>query len=156
MKQTLILMLLAALVGGCAVVGHGRSTAHNGTVKDGQLLLLRKGNAIAALSFTRQQHGNPDVAEFNWVYRDDGGTLLDPALPEVQSGHSTTVQSRVEIKSLHMGWSYASSGRGYVYYDFFPRGQSLGDAWAISVTDLQFKDLPLDAKAQGLHWQQKP
>lgn len=132
------------------------SAAHRRPVKNGRLVLARKDGAIAAFAFTKQEYGNPDVAAFDWVLRDDGGTRLDPSDPSVRGGHGVTTRSRVAIGNLDIEWSYRGRTTGWVYYEYLAHEVPPVDALELCVTNLPLKDLPIDAGDPRFPWRAKP
>ncbi len=116
------------------------------TVRSDQVVLLRSGPSVAAFVLTKQSKGRPDVAEYSWVFREEG-TLLDPEDGSVKSGKSKTSDSIVEIGNMKVAWSYGAPLSGYLYHS-----AEDGDDLEICVTELGLEDLPVDTTDPKFVW----
>ncbi len=119
-------------------------------------MLARKGDAVVAFAFTKQEYGHPDVAEFDYLFRDDGGRVLDPSHTSVRSGHGTTRESCVAVGDLEIEWSYRSPTTGWVYFEHLPHEMPAADALELCVTHLGLMNVPVDTGSARFKWRMKP
>lgn len=119
-------------------------------------MLARKGRAVVAFAITKCAHGNPDIAEFDYMSRADGGTVLDPSHPAVRHGHGVTTDSCVVVDDLAVEWSYRSRTTGWVYFEHVAQEIPAADSLELCVTHLGFIDLPIDTGSPSFKWRMKP
>jgi hypothetical protein len=115
-----------------------------GPIRDGTVVLVRKGQVYGAFMIERQRQ-RPEEASYVWAYGADGRRPLDAADPEAtrSSSPATTVdrhgERRVEFGPFSVEWSAgpSSSGWGWLYYPRAPGDPLTEDDVAICVTDAE-------------------
>ena len=95
----------------------GASSGLQDTVKDGTIVLVKRAAEIAAI-VVRRQTSSPERVTFDWAYRNDGGTVLDPADPAVATG-TVVGAAAFDFRGIRVDWSIAGDAAGWIYY---PRG----------------------------------
>lgn len=111
----------------------GASSGLGHMLRDDTVVLLRRGDAVAAVRL-RAQSIAPDTVESDWVLREDGGTQLDPSDPAVRSGSGKDGRW-IRAGSIHVEWSGASGGTGCLYYAVAPGGVVRATDVRLCVTD---------------------
>ncbi len=109
-------------------------------VEDGQVVLMRKGEAYCAFRLREQRREEENdsrrKAEVEWVYRDDGES-------ELFGEGVTSGEHKIEGRRLHIGfgpfsvrWSFRSTGMGYIYYpDQHSERVGESDRQYVAITD---------------------
>jgi len=96
----------------------GLSAGIEPPVKDGEIVLLKKGNAIGVV-IPRKQTTQPERISYDWCYRTDGGgTFHAQEGGKFRSGHVAQAK-RVRFGPFSVSWSGHDDGSGYLYYDRF-------------------------------------
>ncbi len=111
----------------------GVSAAVKPPVEDGEVVLLARGNAIAAVILT-QQTLEPERVSYDWFYRTDGGsTFRVQDAGRFLSGQVSDA-TKIGFGPFSLGWSGHSDGSGYLYYEHFPGYPIAKDDTRICVT----------------------
>lgn len=117
--------------------GKGISSAVDGPVSDGRVILVRLGNSYGAFILTNQTM-NPGRTDFIWYFRSDGKGILDSQEPAVTQGKGSG--SKIRFGPFDVAWSSESNGRGYIYYKHFPGDVVDASSLRICVTGLEGVD----------------
>ena len=97
-------------------------------VPNGVVVLVRKGDTYGAFILRRQTlpiiHSEKNVqmesVEYQWCYRSDGNSILDPDCESTKSGRGSG--RKIEFGPFGIKWSIANKGLGYLYYGNIPYG----------------------------------
>lgn len=141
LRTVLAACIVLVLLAGCGVTRNmSRGTPR--PLADGTVLLLRQGNAYGALVLDRQRE-RPEQVSFTWLYREDGGSVLDANDPNVHSGQDTSNQA--SIPEMRFGpfvvpWSVAADGSGYIYYSRLAHDPAQAGELEIAITSLASPD----------------
>ena len=113
------------------------SLGHPEPISDGTIILVKKGDIYGAFKLYDQK-SSPESASFKWWYRKDGkGKFIDEAKAkrgdsktQLKSGKSYTIN----FGPFNIAWSIASTGKGYVYYNFKQKEKISQNALSICIT----------------------
>jgi hypothetical protein len=101
--------------GELARLGTGRAFL----IHEGEVLLLREGNAFGAF-IPKSQRRAAEVVEYYWYYRTDGKGTFDAKDPAVKHGTGISTQPTTDINvkfgPFAFQWSGCDPGWGWVYY----------------------------------------
>lgn len=98
---------------------NGVSAAVEPPIRDGEIVLLMKGQTAGALIPTKQTT-TPERISYDWYYRTDGGGTFRPADErKYRSGHTRDAKN-ISFGPFSVGWSGHDEGSGYFYYEHFP------------------------------------
>lgn len=116
--RCLIFLIAVVLVGaGCKDPRRGQSNANETPVPDGQIILLKRKNEVAAFVL-RNQQASPEQTDFQWYYRSDGkGTFTSD--PAVTNGYVSNA-TRVAFTTFGVDWSINQTGVGWIYFSQSP------------------------------------
>lgn len=103
---------------GCGDPNRGQSAANEDPVKDGQIVMVRRGNELGAFTLSNQRH-KPDLTDYSWYYRSDGKGYLSDDDPAVTTGFVSNATA-VSFMSFSVDWSYNTRGKGWVYFSALP------------------------------------
>ncbi|MFN7141819.1 MAG: hypothetical protein ACK4UN_21065 [Limisphaerales bacterium] len=126
------LLVILLWVTGCKDVNQGQSSANETPVSDGQIVLLKRTNEIAAF-ILKNQRPRPEETDFTWFYRSDGNGTFAPGDPAVTSGTATNATA-VSFSTFSVGWSIHTDGMGWVYFSTLPTEFSKTADFAMCVT----------------------
>jgi hypothetical protein len=106
-------------------------------VYDGQVVLLRKGDAFGAFVPLKQSGHGGGTIEFEWYYRTDASGELDEGSPAVHSGRGIVSGSSPDavFGPFTLQWSYSTAGWGWLYYDRGSRETVQPDDLRICLTE---------------------
>lgn len=112
----------------------GISSAYPDPIRDGTLILVKKGDTVGAFILSEQTL-EPEKTKYHWWYRDDGSGELDIGLEEVTSGTdilnvSPTSSNSISFGPFRIAWSGNAVGKGYIYYKYSP-------GWRVSPSELR-------------------
>ncbi len=99
---------------GCKDANNGQSSANEFPVADGQIVLLKRSNEVAAFVL-KNQRISPETTDYSWAYRSDGKGSFSPGDPAVSTGTSTNA-TRISFSTFSVEWSIAKDGFGWVYF----------------------------------------
>ncbi len=144
-----LLVLALVWVGGGACKDHrsGQTSANEAPVPDGQIVLLRRGNEMAAF-ILRNQTSQPERTDYTWYYRADGKGTFPVKDPAVMTG-TVTNASQIAFATFSVEWSINGNGRGWVYFSAGPTDLQKKTDYAMCVTT-ETNLASLDAKDR--HW----
>ncbi len=113
-------IILAMIV---SSVAHGRqkgiSAAIETPVSNGEIVLVKKGEAIGAFIPTKQT-SSPERISYDWYFRTDGqGTFRAEEAEDYESGH-VEADRKVGFGPFVIPWSFQSDGAGWLYYGKSP------------------------------------
>jgi hypothetical protein len=98
--------------------GGGQSNANEFPVPDGQIVLLKRKNEVAAF-ILKNQKISPEKTDFYWYYRSDGKGTFPSGDPAVSSGCVSNA-SQVAFSTFAVDWSINTGGMGWVYFSVGP------------------------------------
>lgn len=128
--------LVAATLLGCGKdPSAGQSSAHESTVKDGQVVLVRSGKQVGAFRLRNQQLGGKNRREqtdYTWFFRSDGRGTFAKNDPAVSFGSRSNAQ-QISFGPFQVPWSIHSNGCGFVYYSRLPMAKGAA-AYELCVT----------------------
>ena len=129
----LILMLLA--VSGCKDANRGQSAGNETPVLDGQIVLLKRGNEVAAF-IPSHQRMSPEQTDYVWFYRSDGKGRLSPGDPAVATGvvSNATHATKISFATFSIDWSINTDRKGWVYFSAAPLQLGKVTDYAMCVT----------------------
>jgi hypothetical protein len=111
----------------------GMSSAIQPPVSDGDIVLVQKGRAIAAVVLTKQT-ASPEQVSYRWYYRTDGGgTFRANEAGKYRSGHATDADG-FRFGPFAVPWSVHTDGSGYLYYTRHPGSLARSDDLRICAT----------------------
>jgi hypothetical protein len=126
------LALLALSAAGCKDARRGQSSANENPVSDGDIVLLKRKNEVAAFILHHQKAG-PEQTDFSWYYRSDGKGTFPVGDPAVSSGYVSNA-TVVAFKTFSVEWSIHGGGSGWVYFSTGPTEMKSAD-YLMCVTD---------------------
>lgn len=103
-------------------------------VESGVVVLVRVAGDYGAFVLRNQREGPPEVTDYDFYYRDDGGTSLDPSDPAVERG-SVETKRVVEFGPFRIRWSIARANLGWLYYSVLPGDPMPANGVRICVTE---------------------
>lgn len=105
-------------------------------VKEGQVVLMKRGKAWGAYQLFDLQAGDGRKARVKWVYRTDGESVL--AQDGAVSGEFVIDDLPHEFGPFTIRWSSGGGGEAHIYYPD-PQGDMLGDPERqfVAITDRQ-------------------
>jgi len=131
-EARLVISLFAILlVAGCTI--GPRQSAVTTPIRNGQIVLLRKGSRNYGAFIPTSQHMVPEKLEFRWYYRTDGkGTFKPNEAAHFESGtggcgsdssvpysDTITIINVAQFGPFSLGWSGIDDRQGYIYYGDF-------------------------------------
>jgi hypothetical protein len=125
-------LIAASAVCSCKDARRGQSSANESAVPDGQVVLLKRNNEVAAFVLQNQRM-KPEQTDYYWFYRSDaGGTfrLGDPALSVGFVSNAT----QVSFSTFAVQWSINTTGVGWVYFSAGPTDFGKAAAYVMCVT----------------------
>lgn len=141
-KRFMIILLLAfaIVIEGCSISIGPKSDAVKPPVKDGVIVLVRKGNTFGAF-IPRNQRMNPENLKYEWYFPTDGkGTFRKSNISKCRSGNGTGTASNnhpgylVAFGPFNIPWSGNEDGKGFFYYDHFEKEPIAASDTRICVT----------------------
>jgi len=111
MRKPITCVLIAIVFTGCIV--QKNLTCVN--VKDNEVILLKSKSGIAAVK-VKDQSSSPEQMGYSWYLADKNGRFEGG-----KSGESLNASS-IAFPGYKLGWSGASAGKGYVYFEDSPGG----------------------------------
>jgi hypothetical protein len=108
--------LLATM--GCKDTNRGQSSANESPVPDGEIVLLKRSNEVAAF-ILKHQKMSPEQMDFEWFYRSDGKGTFTAGDTAVMSGYSSNA-SQVVVSNFTVQWSGNTTAKGWVYFSSAP------------------------------------
>ena len=142
MVTTLVVLVLALSCKDFMILG-----TENIRIPKDRVVLLRQGTNIAAVIFTKHEirYGDPprDYAEYDWMFRNDGGMVLEKEHPSVQSGSAETTGAHpwVAVGPFRLRWSFRTRSTGWIYRE--PNLNVL-----LAITDIESIDEKIDFDSQ--------
>jgi len=110
----------------CKDPRRGQSRGNEAPVRDGSIVLLKRGNEVAAFVLQHQRLGSDprggattERTDFSWYYRSDGTGTFRLGDPAVLSGFVSNA-TRVAFCSFAVAWSVHSNHAGWVYFSTGP------------------------------------
>lgn len=97
---------------------------------NGAIILVRRSSALGAFQLIK--------GGYRYLYREDGGTKLEPTDPAVHSGEvrqEAATESSIKFGPFNVKWSFGSFNRRYLYYDRKPTEASSVDEQEYCVLD---------------------
>jgi hypothetical protein len=91
----------------------GISVSPDKPVPNNVVVLVHENGQYGAF-FLRRQSVSPGIAEYDWWYRMDGGSLFDTNNSAVMSGHGST--PRIRFGSFNISWSSHDNESGWLMY----------------------------------------
>jgi hypothetical protein len=114
-----LVAIVAVLCGsGCHDPNQGQSSANEVPIADGDIILLRRGNEVAAV-ILRNERVVPEKMDFTWYYRSDGRGTFAPGDPAVSTG-TVSNAGIISFRTFSAEWSTAGTGMGWVYFSTGP------------------------------------
>jgi len=119
-KQRFILLLVFMLlsVSGCKDGNRGQSAGNETPVIDGQIVLLKRANEVAAF-IPSHQRMTPEVTDYVWFYRSDGKGHLSPEDSVVVTGVVSNA-TKISFATFSIDWSINADSKGWVYFSAAP------------------------------------
>ena len=115
------ILLTALWVAGCGKDPDiGQSPAHESTVKDGQVVLVRSGKQYGAFLIRNQRiAAGVEQMDYMWFYRFDGLGTFRTNDAAVSFGIQSNAQ-QISFGPFQVPWSVHSNGCGFAYYSLLP------------------------------------
>jgi hypothetical protein len=107
--------------------------ANETPVRDGQIVLLKRNNEVAAVVLRNQRGIGEGLTDFSWYYRSDGKGSSQKGDPGVSNGTVSNAW-RIAFSTFCVTWSSHSDGAGWVYFSAEPTEFRKGAAYAMCVT----------------------
>ncbi|HEY3855668.1 MAG TPA: hypothetical protein VGO67_14865 [Verrucomicrobiae bacterium] len=109
---------IIVLIGLTTAVMRSKTTQNTSTqprqIHDGGIILLKNGPTNAAVIITVQSL-SPEVVDYTWYFRVDGGTTFETNNPKVAIGTVKGARS-IAFGSFKIDWSINTVGIGWIYY----------------------------------------
>ncbi|MEI7729221.1 MAG: hypothetical protein WCO56_06600 [Verrucomicrobiota bacterium] len=119
MRYFALIAIIAIFVGsGCKDARRGQSNANEAPVPDGNVILLRRSNEVAAV-ILHNQRTKPEQMDFSWYYRADGRGAFSPGDSAVSTG-TVSNASKISFATFSTEWSINKNGMGWVYFSAGP------------------------------------
>jgi hypothetical protein len=107
------------LVGGRADHAHswayGASSGPSDPVRCGVVVLVARPPIVGAFVFRRVSVDTWGKCDYEWAWRDDGGTSLDPSDAAVRHGRTESA-ARIDLGGVRVGWSDHAEGSAWLRY----------------------------------------
>lgn len=84
-------------------------------VPEDVVILVSRPPVVAGFILRRARAGEWGQCDYDWAFRDDAGTSLDPSDPAVQSGTATAAK-RIDMGGVRVGWSLNMDGKIWLSY----------------------------------------
>jgi hypothetical protein len=133
------------------------------SVRDGRLVLLRKGTVYGAVVL-QNQNTAPETASYTWVLMPAGVGSIDPSAKDAKTGKGETGVMNGREQPIAFGpfkiyWSGGGKGNGWIYYNYYERKQlppNQRTVMALADDDIKLESVEkmtrLDARAADLSW----
>lgn len=132
-KQHFIYLLgMMLAVAGCKDADNGQSAANEKPVADGQIVLIKRKNEVAAF-ILRKQRGSPEQTDYAWFYRSDGRGHFAVGDPAVTTGIVSNA-TKISFATFSIDWSINTDGIGWVYFSALPTQLGKPTDYAMCVT----------------------
>ncbi len=113
----------------------GASGAILEPVPEGVLVLISRAPFVVGVILRRVSIDAWGECDYDWAYRDDGGTSLDPSDPAVRTGRASGSR-RIDVAGVRIGWTPESAGKAWLYYPRHAGQQIVDEDPRICVTSL--------------------
>lgn len=84
-------------------------------VPEGVVVLVSRPPVVAGFILRRARAAEWGKCNYDWAFRDDGGTSLDPSDPAVRSGTATAAK-RIDMGGVRVHWSLNMDGKIWLDY----------------------------------------